>query len=179
VARQALTLALVALALVATGCGSDDESETSATTEWASEFCTATITWSNEVERIGDDLSDLSSLSSDAIASAAEEARTATAAYADEIRDLGGPDTDSGQVVEDSLETLATDVDDELAENEDAIEDISGITGITTAAREVRSSMAAMFVSLQGAFQRMSEADVDGELAAAFDEAASCDEISR
>ena len=178
-ARQALALVVVALALVATGCAGDDEPETSATTEWASGFCTATSTWADEVERIADDLSDLSSLSSDEIASAAEEARTATDAYVDELRGMGGPDTDSGQAVEDSLETLAGEIEDEMAEIEDAIEDISGIAGITTAAREVRSSAAAMFVALQGAFQSISEADAEGELAVAFDEAEPCAELSR
>jgi len=179
VTRHVLALVVVVLALVATGCAGDDEPETSATTEWAADFCTATLTWSDEIERIGDDLSDLISLSSDAIASAGEEARTATDAYVDEIRDLGGPDTDSGQAVEDSLETLATEVEDEMAEIDDALEDISGITGITTAAREVTSSAAAMFSALGEAFEAIGEADVDGEIAAAFDEAEPCDELSR
>ena len=85
---------VVALALVATGCAGDDESETSATTEWASDFCTSTLAWSDELERIGEDVSDLTSLSSDTIRDAGEEARTATETYVDEIRGLGGPDTD-------------------------------------------------------------------------------------
>jgi hypothetical protein len=179
VVRHALALVVVALALVASGCMGDDESETSATTEWAADFCTATVAWSDEVERIADDLSDLSSLSSDAIASAGEEARTATDTYVDELRDLGGPDTESGQAVEDSIEALADEVDDEMAEIEDAIEDMSGIAAITTAAREVASSAAAMFTALEQTFEAIEEADADGELAAAFDEAEPCDELSR
>jgi hypothetical protein len=178
VTRHALALVLVALALVATSCAGDDESDTAATTEWASDFCTATLTWSDELERIADDLSDLTSLSSDAIVSAGEEARTATDAYVDELRGLGGPDTDSGQAVEDSIETLASEVEEEMAEIEDAIEDISGITGITTAAREVRASAAAMFGAFEEAFRAIGDADESGEIATAFDEAESCSEIA-
>jgi ABC-type transporter Mla subunit MlaD len=171
-----LAVAVLALVLVAAGCAGDD-SDTSATTEWASDFCSATLAWSDELERIGEEVSDLTSLTSDSIRQAADEAREATDTYVGELRDLGGPDTESGDAIESSLETLADEVEAESAEIEDAIEDMTGLAGATTAAREVASSAAAMFSALGATLDEIAEADAGGEIETAFDEAEACDEI--
>lgn len=176
-ALAALALVVLSLALVASGCG-EDESDTSETTEWAAAFCTATLTWSDELQRIADDISDLASLSRDSIEQAGAEASEATDTFVEDIRELGGPNTESGQAVDDSLEALADEVEGERAEIEDALEDISGLTGLTTAAREVAASAAAMFTALEQAFGAIENADVDGEIATAFEEADACDEIA-
>jgi hypothetical protein len=173
--KVALVLVLGALALVAAGCGGDDEG-TSQTTEWAEEFCATTRAWGDELERIGDDL-DISSISSDALEQAAEDAREATDSYIEELRDLGGPDTESGDAIEQSVEELADEVESERDEIEDAIDDAGGLSGALTAAREIASSVAAMFTALERTLEAIDQADVDGELDAAFDEAESCEEF--
>ena len=171
-----LVVAVLSLAVVA-GCGGD-ESDTSATAEWADGFCTATLTWSDELQRIADDIGDLGSLSSETVTQAVEEAGTATDEYVEAVRDLGGPDTDSGDEIESSLEQLADEVEAEKAEIEDALEDVSGITGLATAGREVAASVSSMFVALERAFQEFEDADVSGELQTAFEESSACDEIT-
>jgi ABC-type transporter Mla subunit MlaD len=178
--RSTLVLLLLLIPLgTAAGCAGDDESDTSATTEWATDFCTATLAWSDELQRIGEDVSDFTSLSRETIEEAGEQVGTATDTFVEAVRDLGGPDTDSGDAVESSLETLADEVEAEQAEIEDAIEEISGITGLTTAAREVAASAAAMFTALEQTLTAIEEADVDGEIETAFQEAEACDEITR
>ena len=169
-----LALAAAALALTAAGCGDDDDAETSSTTAWAEEFCATTRAWGDELERIGEDL-DLSSISSDALDQAAEDAREATDEYIETIRDLGGPDTESGDEVEQSVEEFADEVEAERTEIEDAVDDAGGLSGALTAAREIASSVAAMFTALEHTLQAIDEADVNGELDAAFDEAESCE----
>lgn len=173
----ALFVAVISLAIVA-GCAGDDEPETSATVEWAEEFCTATLTWSDEMQRIADDLSNLTSLSSETISQAVEDAGTATDAYVEDVRGLGSPGTESGDEIEAGMQQLADDVEAEKAEIEDALEDATGITGIATAGRDIAASLSAMFVSLERVFQTFEDADVDGELETALEEAPACDEIT-
>jgi hypothetical protein len=171
--RLALVLVVAALSLVAASCGGDDE-EISSTTAWAEEFCATTRAWGDELERIGEDL-DLSSISSDGLEQAGEEARDATDTYIEAIRDLGGPETESGDEIEVSVEELADEVEAERNEIEDAVDDASGLGGAVTAARDIASSVAAMFTALERTLEAIDEADVDGELETAFDEAESCE----
>ena len=155
-----------------------DEPETSATAEWADGFCTATLTWSDELERIADGIGDLGSLSSETVTQAVEEAGTATDDYVEAGRGLGGPDTDSGDEIEDSLEQLADEVEAERAEIEDALEDVSGVTGLATAGHDVAASVSSMFVSLGRVFETIESADVNGEIQTALEESSACDEIT-
>ena len=51
--RIALTAAVAALALVAVGCGGDDgDGDTDPTAAWASDFCTAITTWTDELQTV-------------------------------------------------------------------------------------------------------------------------------
>jgi DNA-binding CsgD family transcriptional regulator len=91
--KLALVAVMAALALVAAGCGGDDEAAASAD-EWAEELCTSVNEWMDELERIGDDLGE-ASLSRDSLRDAAEEADTATDDFVQRLRDLGTPETES------------------------------------------------------------------------------------
>jgi hypothetical protein len=175
--RLAVALAsLLLLVGLAAGCG-DDEPDESATAAWADSFCTATVDWTTELERIVDDLGDLSNLSSAAIEESAQEARDATDAYVEDVRDLGSPETEGGDEIESSLETLADEVDEEMAEIEDSVEDIEGLTGLATAGREVAASVTAMFTALQTVFETLESSDPAGELETAFDESDACQDL--
>jgi ABC-type transporter Mla subunit MlaD len=179
--RSRLLLAIVAcaaLAFVAAGCG-DDDAETTAAAEWAEEFCTATRTWGDEIQRIGGDLTDVASQSAETVSGAADEVRAATDTYLETVRALGRPDTDSGQEVEDSVAELSDEVAAESAEIEDAIDDLTGITGVVTAAREITASASAMFTALERTLEAIESADAGGELEAALDEADACGAIGR
>ena len=58
--RKAVLVLLASLALVAAGCGGDDEPTAAPVDEWADGFCTAISTWTDELEQIRDRFDDLS-----------------------------------------------------------------------------------------------------------------------
>jgi hypothetical protein len=177
--RTVAALAALVLSLgVVAGCAGDDEPDENATAAWADSFCTATLAWSTEVQRIAEDLGDFQGLSSAAISGAADQARDATDDFVSEVRGLGSPETEGGDEIESSLETLATEIEGEMDEIEDAVDDLQGLSGIVTAGRDVAASVSAMFVSLQRVFETFEESDPAGELETAFEQSDACDEIA-
>jgi hypothetical protein len=179
--RPALVLASVvtALALVASGCGGGDESASTTTTaEWADGFCTAVTTWTDEIQRIGNELGDPSSISRDTLDQAATEAEAATDAFVEDVRKLGTLETESGQAVEDSLQTLADTVESEKADLKTTVEDASGITGVASAVTAIGTSLTAMGTALQQALTAIQSADVGGDVEIALEQSEACNEIT-
>jgi methyl-accepting chemotaxis protein len=174
-ALAAFAIVLAALALVAAGCG-DDEEETSSAAAWAEDFCTTVTDWQDELDRIADGLS--ASSSTEDLEDAANEASDATDAFVEELRDLGGPDTESGEAVEDSLDELSDTVDAEKAELEEAVDDAEGLTGAAGAIAEIGSSVAAIATALETTLQAIEDGDASGELETALEETPACDELT-
>jgi hypothetical protein len=178
-ARVATAVVITLLALVATGCGGDDDSSAGTdTAAWAADFCTAVTTWTDELQRIGDGLDDPSALSADAIEQAADDLNVGTEQFVDDVRALGPPDTDSGQEVEDSLEVLADTLETERMDIEDAVQDVSGLSEIPAAISAIGTSLTAMGDAFGDALEALEDADVDGELERALEDTEECDEIS-
>jgi hypothetical protein len=173
----ALAACVASLALVAAGCGGDDESTTSAD-EWAEEFCTIVQNWGDELERIGGELGDISSLSRDSLDEAADEVDTATQDFVDEVRDLGAPDTPSGDAVDQELDELADTVDAEREEIRAAVDDADGLAGVADAVGTISTSISAMGTALQETLQALDTSDAGGELETALEEADSCDQLT-
>jgi hypothetical protein len=171
----ALALAVFAFALLAAGCG-DDEEATSSATAWAEDFCTTVTDWQDELDGIADGLSASSSVED--FEDAANEASDATDTFVEELRDLGGPETESGQAVEDSLEELSDTVDAEKTELEEAVDDAEGFTGAAGVISEIGSSVAAMATALQTTLQAIEDGDASGELETALEETPACDELT-
>jgi hypothetical protein len=176
--RMAVLLALlVSLAVVSAGCGGDDEPEATSTTEWADGFCTAVTAWRDELERIGDELMDLSTFSTEALEEAVQDASDATDEFVDDVRNLGELETESGEAVDDALQELSDTVEAEKDEIETEVEGISGITEIAAAGTRIASSVAAMFTALEQAFAAIDAADMRNEIETAFEQSESCDEV--
>jgi hypothetical protein len=174
----ALAVLAASLALVATGCGGDDSSEGNATAEWAEGFCTAVSAWSDEVERLGDEVGDPSSLSADEIEQAVDDLATATETFVDDVRALGAPDTASGQEVEDSLDALADTLEEERNDIREAVDGVSGLGDVATAISAIGTSLTAMADAFGDALQALEDADVDGELERALEDTPECDQIT-
>src|SRR5215217_5254299 len=85
-----LATLLAVLALVATGCGSDDENE-SASATWADDFCGALTTWKGSIESVGDTLKNVDELSKAKIEQAANDVSDANQTLADDVDALGEP----------------------------------------------------------------------------------------
>jgi hypothetical protein len=171
----ALVVVLASFALVSAGCMGDDGNEASSTAEWADAFCTAINGWTDEIERVGSQLS--SSLSADSLEQAADDLSTATDDLVEEVEELGPPETESGEEIEEAIKGFADAAETEKAEVEEAVEDASGATGIAAALGAAGSSLQTMAAALQTMFQAFEDADAGGELETAFEDSAACDEI--
>jgi hypothetical protein len=178
-----LTVAVVAcvasLALLAAGCGGDDDSSGAAPAEeWADSFCSALATWTNDLEAAAEPLSDLSSLSEESIRQAADDAKNATETLTESMRSLGAPDTSSGDQVESSVEDLATELESGAQEIEDAVADVSNVADVPAALGTVTTTLSELGREVGGALQTIGDADASGELETAFESADSCGELS-
>lgn len=181
--RRLTVLALVLLvgsfALVAAGCGSDDESgDATAADEWATDFCTAVTDWADRLQQIGNDITDPSSLNADSLREAADDVNAASDEFVEDVRALGAPDTESGQAVRDSLESLADTVEAERDDIEEAADDVSGITDIPAAISAIGSSINAMGSAFQTSLEAIEDADTGAELETALEQSEACDEIT-
>ena len=179
--RQATVfIALVAsLALVAAGCGgNDDSSDASTTVEWADGFCSAITSWKDELQQIGEQFTDLSSLSQQGLDEAANDVRKANETLVDDLKSLGAPDTESGQEAKNAIDELATTVEADPSEIEDTVEGISGITGIPAAAATITSALSSMASASSSTIRTIEDADVRGELKDAFEQADSCGDVT-
>lgn len=175
--RVLLSTVVLALALVAAGCGGDDE-EADATASWASGFCTAVTDWTNSLGDVTSQFTDTSNLSEAGLQSAADDTRSATEELIDELRGLGTPDTESGDEIKSSLDELATTLESEADKIGDAVEGVSGITGIASAITTVSTSLSAMGSAFASTLQTVEAADVGGELQSALEDSPECAGIS-
>lgn len=175
---SALMVCVASLAVLAASCGGDDESSASPTAEWATGFCTAVSAWTDELQQIGDEIDDPSSLSVDALEQAVADVGAATDDFVEDVRGLGAPDTESGQAVQDSLDSLADTLEAEKADIEEAIADASGLTGIASAITSIGTSLTAMGTAFQETLGAIEDADASGELETALEDSEACDEIT-
>jgi hypothetical protein len=179
--RKALPLAalVVALAVVAAGCGGGgDNEEQDPTAAWVSGFCSAITSWQNDLQNVRSQFSDTSSLSQEGLQSAASDVRDSTEQLIDDLKSLGAPETDSGQEVKDAVDGLSTTLDNETAKIEDTANGISGITGLPSAISTISASLTAMSMAFSDTVQTIQNADVEGELQTAFQDSPECDALT-
>jgi len=176
--RILLTAAVAALALVAVGCGGDDDSDTDPTAAWASDFCSAITTWTDELQTVTSQFSDTSNLSQDGLQSASDDVRAATESLVDDVRGLGAPETDGGDEIQSALDTLSTTLETESTSVEETVEGISGLTGIPSAITAVTASLSAMGTAFSTALQTIENADAGSELQNALEESPECADIT-
>ena len=172
------SLLVSVLALVAAGCGGDDESsEAVPVDQWADEFCTAVGSWKDNLQEIRDRFTDLSSLNEDSLNEAADDAEGATDEFVDDLRALGRPDTPSGQEIEDSLQTLEDTVEQEKSDVQDAVDNVEDLGDIPAAISAVGSALMSMANALQSTFDSIQNEDVGDELHTAIEESEACQGI--
>jgi hypothetical protein len=171
----AIVVCLASLALIAAGCGGDDGGGSAEA--WADDFCTAVTDWTDELEQLGEELGDVSSLTADSIRQAAEDANTATDDFVERLRDLGAPDTESGDEVESEMNELGDELEAQRDEIQQAVEDAEGLGGAADAVGEIGTALAAMGTAIQEALQAVEDADVGGELETALENSEACDEL--
>jgi methyl-accepting chemotaxis protein len=178
--RSAVALAaiLATLALAAAGCGGSDDGAADPTAAWASDFCGAVTSWTDELQTVTSSFSDTSNLSEDGLRSAADDVKSATEQLVDDIRGLGAPDTDGGEEIRSSLDSLSETLETEAASIEKAVEGISGITGLPSAVSTITASLSAMGTAFTEALQAIENADVEEELQSALEDSPACADIT-
>jgi hypothetical protein len=176
--RLAIGTIVVALALVAAGCGSDSSSGADATEEWAGGLCSALSTWSDSVQAVGTTLQDTSSLSVDAVRGAIQDVIDATATLASDVEELGSPDTDAGQEAEQTISGLADTLQQDAATLEQALEGSSGATGLLENISTITTTLASMGNAVGQAFTELEGLEAADELRSAFENAESCSDIT-
>jgi methyl-accepting chemotaxis protein len=177
VVRRLAALAVVlALAGVAAGCGGDDD--TDPTAAWASDFCSAITSWTDELDTVTDQFTDTSNLSSEGLRTAAQDARSATQDLVDELRALGRPPTESGDQIEAALDDLSDTLDQQTAEIEQTAEGVSGLTDLPSAISAITASLSALGTAFSNTFTTIQNADVEGELETALEDSPECADIS-
>jgi methyl-accepting chemotaxis protein len=177
---RVLTLLGVVLALagVAAGCGGDDGSGENETAAWASDFCSAITSWTDELENVTSEFTDASNLSSEGLQTAADDARNATEDLVDELRGLGRPPTESGDEIEAALDDLSDTLDQQTAEIEQTAEGVSGLTDLPSAISAITTSLSALGTAFSNTLTTIQNADVEGELETALEDSPECADIS-
>ena len=177
--RRALALVALAFVVVVAGaCGGSDDTDEDPTAAWASGFCTAVTSWTDELETITSQFSDTSNLSQEGIQSAAGDAKSATEQLVDDLRGLGSPETESGEEVQSAIEGLSTTLEDEAAAIQEAADGVSGITELPGAITTITASLSAMATAFSNTLTAIQDADVQGELGSALEDSPDCAEIS-
>jgi methyl-accepting chemotaxis protein len=171
-----LVVGMTAVALAA-GCGGDDDSGSSATTDWANGVCEAISTWGDSVESTGESLRS-GATNADDLREAVDEFEQATRTFVDDLRKLGKPDTEAGDKAQEEIEQLADDVDENVSKMKDAAEEASGASGILEAATTISGTLSTMGQQLSSTFAELEQLDAEGELDQAFRDADACDELS-
>jgi hypothetical protein len=167
-------LPLAALTFLAAGCGGSS-SDTSATTEWAGNVCTAVVTWTDSITASVNSLSG-GNLSKDSLQGVADDAKSATETLIDDLKGLGKPDTEAGQQAQDTLNQLADDLQSDVDAIDSAVNEGSSSTLSTIAT--VTTTLQTMGTQLSTAFSDLEQLDAKGELENAFKQADSCDQLT-
>jgi hypothetical protein len=110
---------------------------------------------------------------------AADDLGASTTAFVDELEGLGAPDTEGGDEIEEAVQEFADTAEEESAEVQEAVEDAEGTTGLAAALGVAGGSIQAMGGALQTMLEALEDADVGGELEAAFEEAESCQQLGQ
>ncbi len=173
--RPACSLLLVSAALLASACGED---ESVSVDDYASDLCTALISWTEAVRTSQTDLQESAELGRPA-----EDDREALQEFVDQVVDAsdrlvedlgaaGTPDTDNGEEAAAAFRTAAVDTRDELEDAQDEVEELP-----TDGPQAYRSAVDEFVGELSGTLDGIDDQlqDVDApELERALDEASAC-----
>jgi hypothetical protein len=164
------------LAVLAAGCGGDDQSSTE---EWADGVCSAFSDWRDAVTETGESLR-AGSLNEESLRNAVDDLQDATESFADDLRDLPELETDAGDDAQQTLDDLAEDVDTNTEDVRTAVGDAEGkgVQGVLEAGSAIAEIVARMGEELQTAFDKLEQLDTSNEIADAFESSDSCSSLS-
>jgi hypothetical protein len=171
----AALLTLLAVALVATGCGGDD-SDSSANDAYADGVCTAIATWQQQVQTIATSLS--GGISKTSLQTAITQAETATKTFATQVAAVPSPDTSEGQAAKQQVDQLSSSLTStvdsakstaaQIPSNASAGTVAAALAGLAPQVKSLATTAQTTLASLQNAA---------GSLASAFKDNSSCQNL--
>jgi maltose-binding protein MalE len=164
---------VVAVGLVAAGCGSKPKSAA----EWADGFCSAVTTWKTSIKSSGESLKS-GSLSQDSIKSAAGDVRSATDTLESDLKDLGKPNIEAGQQAQDLTNQLSSDLKTGADSIKSATDDISSLATAGTAAATIGTTLATMANQVSSTFTSLKQLKPKSELQTAFQQSSACKQLT-
>jgi uncharacterized protein YoxC len=176
-ARLPLLIAVVVGALLAAGCGGDDTSEASGTTDWADGVCTAITTWTESLTAAA--ASATADPSREGLEGAVADVESATETLQEDLKGLGEPDTEAGEEAQQELEQLSGDLSEDVQKIETAVEDVSGASDVLSATSTVSGTLVSMGDRISSAFEQLEQVDGSDELRDAFEQADACTDLRR
>ena len=149
-------LPLLAVLVLAAGCGGSGGDDESSAQAWANDFCSAAGDWRTSLEEAGSGISP-SDLSAEGIQDAIDEGLDATDSFLEEIRGLGAPETEAGQeveaIVDSTADSIQGTVDDLRAtfDGDDSLQDlIPKVPQAATEIQQLQSELSSSLDELEG-----------------------------
>ena len=95
--------------------------ESAAADEWAEGLCTAVTDLQTSLQEVVDEVTNVSSFSTETLDGARDDVRTATETFRDDVSDLGTPDTESGEEAKQAVDDFSSTLESESEDIEETI----------------------------------------------------------
>jgi hypothetical protein len=168
--KVSLAAVLVALAVLAAGCG---KSKPATAADWTNGVCSAVSTWTTSLADAADTLKN-GNVTKQSVQSAANDAKDATDKLTKDLKKLGKPNTKAGAQAQDTVDQLSTEIESGVSTIQDAVKNVSSVTGALTAVTTVSTTLTTLKNDITTAYHTLSKLDPGGELQQAFDQAPAC-----
>lgn len=162
---------MVAVTLVAAGCGKS--SKPSTTADWANGLCTSINTWKGAISSATDSVK-AGNVSKSALQSTADNVKSATSTLQSDVKKLGAPPTKAGPEAQQSVQTLSQQIGDGVQSIQNAVGDASGVSGVLSAIGVVSTTLVTMGTQVTSTYEHLQTLDPSGELTDAFNQAPAC-----
>ena len=169
--RIVLLSLIVALTLVAAGCGKSKKPETAA--EWASSFCSSVTTWKDSINTAISPLKN-GNISKDSVQTAFNDFKSSTDTFVSDVKGLGKPPTSAGDQAKSDIDQLSTQIDNQVKTIQDSVKGVSSVTSALAVVPTVTTSLTAMRGYVQSTVTNLQAIQPNGELATAFKNSQSC-----
>ncbi len=166
---------IVAVALLAAGCGKSKKPETTA--EWASSFCTSVNTWKGSLNSAIAPLKN-GNVTKDSVQTAFNDFKSATDTFTKDVKNLGKPPIQAGDQAKSDLDQLSSQIDDQLNTIQSAVKNVTSLSSALTIVPTVTTALTAMRTDVQTTYGQLKQLDTKGELTSAFQNAQSCQTLT-
>jgi methyl-accepting chemotaxis protein len=170
--RLGLPGLVLAIVLVASGCGGGDEGSAES---WANSVCSDLSEWITDVDEAATSLTNQQGGFDEAdIRAAIDQIRAATDELAGDLRQLGPPEVEAGQEAQEELDQLSTELREQLETVQRTLETNDEPLELAAA---VAGALARATSQLQDTFEDLQGLDRGGELEDAFRNSEDCDSL--